>query len=136
MVPFLFCLSNFLPSTIDMENKEKNGISISLYGALFLAVLGISFSFATGSQAVLLDGIFNCISVFTAWFALKISKMMDEIKQHPDKGWSILQDLQPLNYVLSGVLHHHENHNGRGYPDGLAGEQIPLDGRILAVVSR
>jgi HD-GYP domain-containing protein (c-di-GMP phosphodiesterase class II) len=57
----------------------------------------------------------------------------EEIKQHPDKGWSILQDLEPLNYVLPGVLHHHENVNGRGYPDGLAGEQIPLDGRILAV---
>lgn len=57
----------------------------------------------------------------------------EEIKQHPDKGWSILQDLEPLRYVLPGVLHHHENHDGRGYPDGLAAERIPLDGRILAV---
>lgn len=61
-----------------MDSTEKNGILISLYGALFLSILGISFSFLTGSQAVLLDGIFNCITVFTAWFALKISKMMNE----------------------------------------------------------
>lgn len=61
-----------------MDINEKNGILVSLYGALFLSILGISFSFITGSQAVLLDGIFNCISVFTAWFALKISKIMDE----------------------------------------------------------
>ena len=61
-----------------MDNHEKNGILLSLFGALFLSVLGISFSFITGSQAVLLDGIFNCISVFTAWFALKISNVMDE----------------------------------------------------------
>ena len=61
-----------------MDINENKGIKISLFGALFLAILGISFSFITGSQAVLLDGIFNCISVLTAWFALKISKMMDE----------------------------------------------------------
>ncbi|MBP86544.1 MAG: hypothetical protein CMJ64_07505 [Planctomycetaceae bacterium] len=57
----------------------------------------------------------------------------EEIKEHPDKGWAILQDLNPLSYVLPSVLHHHENYDGRGYPDNLAGEDIPLDGRILAV---
>ena len=57
----------------------------------------------------------------------------DEIKRHPDQGWLILHDLDPLNYVLPGVLHHHESYNGTGYPDRLAGEEIPLDARILAV---
>ncbi|MCG8307811.1 MAG: cation transporter [Cytophagales bacterium] len=61
-----------------MDKNEAQGIKISLYGALFLAILGISFSLITGSQAVLLDGVFNCIAVFTAWFALKISRMMEE----------------------------------------------------------
>jgi HD-GYP domain-containing protein (c-di-GMP phosphodiesterase class II) len=56
-----------------------------------------------------------------------------EIKRHPDEGWSILRDLEPMNYVLPGVLHHHEQINGTGYPDGLAGDQIPLDARIMAV---
>jgi HD-GYP domain-containing protein (c-di-GMP phosphodiesterase class II) len=57
----------------------------------------------------------------------------DEIKKHPDKGWSILQELHQLAYVLPGVLFHHERYDGRGYPDGLARDEIPLDGRILAV---
>jgi HD-GYP domain-containing protein (c-di-GMP phosphodiesterase class II) len=57
----------------------------------------------------------------------------DEIKRHPDQGWLILHDLDPLNYVLPGVLHHHESYNGTGYPDQLAGDEIPLDARILAV---
>lgn len=56
-----------------------------------------------------------------------------EIKMHPDKGWGILHDLKQLAYVLPGVLYHHERFDGRGYPDGLAGERIPIDGRILAV---
>jgi HD-GYP domain-containing protein (c-di-GMP phosphodiesterase class II) len=57
----------------------------------------------------------------------------EEVKKHPDKGWSILNDLDQLRYVLPGVVHHHERIDGAGYPDGLAGDEIPLDGRILAV---
>lgn len=56
-----------------------------------------------------------------------------EIAKHPDEGWAILGDLEQLRYVLPGVLHHHERWDGRGYPDGLAGEEIPLDGRVMAV---
>jgi len=56
-----------------------------------------------------------------------------EIKRHPDEGWAILRDLAQLRYVLPGVLHHHEQINGSGYPDGLKGEEIPLDARIMAV---
>ncbi|HYO24276.1 MAG TPA: HD-GYP domain-containing protein [Lacipirellulaceae bacterium] len=56
-----------------------------------------------------------------------------EIKRHPDEGWAILRDLEQLNYVLPGVLHHHERVGGGGYPDGLVGSEIPLDARIMAV---
>ena len=55
------------------------------------------------------------------------------VKQHPQIGYEILEHLKPLNYVLPGVLHHHEAYNGSGYPAGLVGEDIPLHGRILAV---
>lgn len=57
----------------------------------------------------------------------------DEIKKHPDDGWAILRGLKQLSYVLPGVLHHHERYDGKGYPDGLVGEDIPRDGRVLAV---
>lgn len=57
-----------------------------------------------------------------------------EIQLHPDEGWAILQGLKQLEYVLPGVLHHHERWDGGGYPDRLAKEDIPLDGRVLAVV--
>jgi HD-GYP domain-containing protein (c-di-GMP phosphodiesterase class II) len=56
-----------------------------------------------------------------------------EIKRHPDEGWAILRELDQLRYILPGVLHHHEQVNGTGYPDGLKGEEIPLDARIMAV---
>lgn len=57
----------------------------------------------------------------------------DQIKRHPRIGHTILRDIAPLADVLPGVLHHHERWDGRGYPDGLAAEGIPLMGRLLAV---
>ena len=68
---------------------------------------------------------------------LKPSKLSDEerdvIQTHPDSGWRILHGLDALSDVLKGVLYHHENFDGSGYPDRLKGESIPIDGRILAV---
>ncbi len=55
------------------------------------------------------------------------------IETHTEAGWRILHELDALSEVLPGVLYHHERFDGKGYPDGLAGTDIPLDGRILAV---
>lgn len=57
----------------------------------------------------------------------------EQIKQHPVIGYEILKHLENLNYVLPGVLHHHEAMDGSGYPHGLKAEEIPLAARILAV---
>ncbi|HUG93266.1 MAG TPA: HD-GYP domain-containing protein [Planctomycetaceae bacterium] len=55
------------------------------------------------------------------------------VQQHPMIGYTILEGLKSLRPVLPGVRNHHESYNGRGYPDGLAGDDIPLMARILAV---
>jgi HD-GYP domain-containing protein (c-di-GMP phosphodiesterase class II) len=57
----------------------------------------------------------------------------EHIKQHVTIGYAILSDLRPIRNLLPGVLYHHEHWDGNGYPDGLAGEAIPLLARILAV---
>jgi HD-GYP domain-containing protein (c-di-GMP phosphodiesterase class II) len=57
----------------------------------------------------------------------------DHIRQHVTIGYSILADLRQIRNLLPGVLYHHERYDGKGYPDGLAGENIPLLARILAV---
>ena len=57
-----------------------------------------------------------------------------EIKQHPERAWTMLHNLEHLQHILPGILYHHEQYDGKGYPDGLAGDQIPPDARILAVV--
>ncbi len=57
----------------------------------------------------------------------------EHIKQHPMIGYLILAELKNLQDVLPGVRNHHENYAGGGYPDGLAGDEIPLIARIIAV---
>lgn len=57
----------------------------------------------------------------------------DAIKLHPQIGHDILKDIPSLEPILPGVLHHHERYDGRGYPHGLSGEDIPLMARIIGV---
>jgi putative nucleotidyltransferase with HDIG domain len=67
----------------------------------------------------------------------KPGKLSDEerqmIQEHPRKGARILEPIAAYAQVIPMVLQHHEWFNGQGYPDGVAGEDISLGGRILAV---
>lgn len=67
----------------------------------------------------------------------KPGKLNDEewaiIKKHPQRGSEILEPLQFLREEKDMICHHHERLDGKGYPDGLKGEEIPLGARILAV---
>lgn len=68
---------------------------------------------------------------------LKESKLNDDeysqIKNHPTIGAHILGDAKVFKDILPMVKHHHERFDGRGYPSGLAGTDIPLIARIAAV---
>lgn len=57
----------------------------------------------------------------------------DVIKSHPTLGIRILRKVEFLGGIVPMIRHHHERFDGRGYPDGLAGEGIPLAARIIAV---
>jgi len=55
------------------------------------------------------------------------------IRTHPDLGVAILRHIEDLGECLAAVKYHHERYDGKGYPAGLKGENIPLDARILTV---
>lgn len=57
----------------------------------------------------------------------------DLIKQHPLIAVQILQPLAVVQDIIPWIKHHHERYDGGGYPDGLAGENIPLGARIIAL---
>ena len=59
----------------------------------------------------------------------------EEMKKHPGHGSRILENIQnaAVKAVLPGVKHHHETWDGRGYPDGLRGEDIPMLARLIGI---
>lgn len=67
----------------------------------------------------------------------KKGKLTDEelarIKAHPQIGASILSEIKQMREIVPGVLCHHERVDGKGYPKGLAGDQIPLIGKIISL---
>ncbi|MFA6583540.1 MAG: HD domain-containing phosphohydrolase [Elusimicrobiaceae bacterium] len=58
----------------------------------------------------------------------------EEIKKHPIIGYQIISPVQFLSKVSKMVLYHQEWYNGKGYPYGIAGEQIPLGARIVSTI--
>jgi putative nucleotidyltransferase with HDIG domain len=69
---------------------------------------------------------------------LKPSKLTEEewviMKQHPTLGYELLKKIQFLEQSARIVLTHHEHYDGKGYPQGLSGEDIPLGARVFSVV--
>lgn len=57
----------------------------------------------------------------------------EEMHRHPVTGYEILRKVDQFQEAAVLVRHHHERWDGKGYPDGLAGEDIPLGSRIIAV---
>jgi HD-GYP domain-containing protein (c-di-GMP phosphodiesterase class II) len=55
------------------------------------------------------------------------------IKGHPVIGAGILRGIPSMAEIVPCILHHHERVDGNGYPDGLAGDAIPLGARVIAV---
>jgi HD-GYP domain-containing protein (c-di-GMP phosphodiesterase class II) len=61
------------------------------------------------------------------------SEEFNMIKRHSDMGAEIIEHIRQLREIVPGVKYHHEMINGKGYPDGLKGENIPLLAKIVAV---
>ncbi len=66
----------------------------------------------------------------------KPGKLTDQelfmVQKHPEIGEEIIDEVDFLKPIIASVRHHHERFDGRGYPDGLAGNDIPLASRIIS----
>jgi energy-coupling factor transport system substrate-specific component len=124
--------------TIDMKDKYTNGHStrVAEYTAMLTKELGydeetvenyynIALLHDIGKIAIP-DNILN-----------KPSRLTDEeyatMKSHTRRGAEILEGFTLIEHIKEGALYHHERYDGRGYPQGLKGEEIPLYGRIIGV---
>lgn len=68
---------------------------------------------------------------------LKPGKLTEEeyeiIKTHPELGENLVKGIDKLRLISNWLKSHHERYDGKGYPEGLAGEQIPVSSRIIAL---
>ncbi|HEX8921190.1 MAG TPA: HD-GYP domain-containing protein, partial [Pyrinomonadaceae bacterium] len=55
------------------------------------------------------------------------------MKQHPQKGYKIMSQIPAMREFLPGMYMHHEMIDGKGYPQGLKGDEIPMQARIVSV---
>ncbi len=55
------------------------------------------------------------------------------VKKHPKDGADLAQELEYPKEIVDSILYHHERFDGKGYPSGLMGEEIPINGKIIAL---
>jgi HD-GYP domain-containing protein (c-di-GMP phosphodiesterase class II) len=128
-----------LAAAIDAKDRYTRGHSerVALMGSRLAAASGMSDDQV---ERIRIAGLMHDVGKIGVREAVlrKPGKLtdaeFDEIKRHPVIGHTILKDIAALADVLPGVLYHHERWDGRGYPEGIGGEDIPLFGRVLAVV--
>jgi hypothetical protein len=127
-----------LAETIDLRDPYTAGHSrrVAAYSRLLALDLGLSEEIVdTIEHAALLHDI-GKVGVPDA-VLFKNGTLDDEerllIRAHPVIGAGLLADVPTMCDIYPCILHHHERWDGRGYPDGLSGENIPLGARIIAV---
>jgi len=105
--------SDFISKRLSLSPKERSELQIASY-LHDIGKIGISNRFINKKGTL----------TPTDWAI---------IKQHTKKSIELLTPLNLSSNILSYIQHHHERYDGTGYPDGLAGEQIPLGARIIAI---
>ncbi len=118
------------------ERTSQHSLRVSQYSVMIARELGFSEEECENLRraALMHDigkiGIPDCI-------LNKPARLTDEeyavMKSHVTRGSEILKDFTLIKNVVEGARYHHERYDGRGYPDGLKGEEIPQYGRIIGV---
>ncbi len=127
-----------LAETIDLRDPYTAGHSrrVAAYSRLLALDMGLSeYEVGQIEHAALLHDI-GKVGVPDA--VLFKNGPLDEeerlvIRAHPVIGATLIADMPTMCDIYPCILHHHERFDGRGYPDGLVGEEIPLGARIIAV---
>lgn len=127
-----------LASAIDAKDTYTNGHSsrVAEYARMIAERAGYS---KTEQDEIYLMGLLHDVGKIGVPDEVinKPSKLTDEefelVKKHPEIGAGILESIKERPELATGARWHHERYGGGGYPDGISGEEIPEEARIIAV---
>lgn len=127
-----------LADAIDAKDNYTNGHSrrVAAYSREIAKRHGFSFD---RQEEIYMIGLLHDVGKIGVPDAVinKPGKLTDEefqmIKNHPAMGAKILSNITEMPNLIKGARWHHERYDGKGYPDGLKGEEIPEEARIIAV---
>ena len=123
---------------VETRDRETRGHSerVSLLGVALAKELGMN---EQEENMIRVAGLFHDIGKVGVPDAILLKngsltkEEFEQIKHHPIEGERILASYAPFKDTLPIVRGHHERYDGSGYPDGIAGEEINLGARIIAV---
>lgn len=127
-----------LAKTIDAKDKYTNGHSerVAAYSREIANRLGMS---KEEQQEIYQMGLLHDIGKIGVLDEIinKPGKLTDEeyqaIKKHPEIGAEILKTISELPKIAIGAQYHHERYDGKGYPNKVVGEEIPLQAKIIGI---
>ena len=127
-----------LTSAIDAKDSYTHGHSerVALLSRMLAEAAGLGSSV---SDRVYLAGLIHDVGKIGVPERVlsKPGRLTDNefelIKRHPEIGAKIVRGIRQMQDLVPGVLHHHERWDGRGYPRQLAGEEIPIFGRLIGL---
>src|SRR3990172_449188 len=105
--------SNLITEKLPFTKEEKNELQIA------------TFLHDIGKVGVSNEYIFKKTAL--------TDKEWEIVKQHPIKGVDLIEPLNVSPFILSVIRHHHERMDGKGYPDGLKGDEISLAARVVGL---
>ncbi len=127
-----------IAKTVDAkdENTSQHSQRVSEYSVLLARQLGFSDEECENLRRAALLHDIGKIGIPDR-ILNKPARLTDEeytiMKSHVTKGADILKDFTLIDHVVEGALYHHERYDGKGYQSGIAGEAIPIYGRIISV---
>ena len=135
---FITEITEAFAKVIDMKDKYTNGHStrVAKYTAMLSKELGYDDETVEKYYRIALLHDIGKIGVPTEVLN-KAGKLTDEefeiIKKHTQKGYEVLKDISIMPELAIGAGSHHERPDGKGYPDGLKGDEIPRVAQIIVV---
>ena len=127
-----------IAQTVDAkdENTSQHSVRVAEYSIMIAKELGYSEEQCENLRKIAILHDIGKIGIPDSVLN-KPAKLTDEeysiMKSHVIRGAEILRNFTMIENVADGALYHHERYDGRGYANGLKGEEIPLNARIIGI---